>query len=264
MYNEYIDYLTSHLTDITELPFKSSDKYCGILEHVSYDYGKQYLILIEKEFPSIPLEQIVNFVTINDAIGSPTKQLFVATSNITFSCSPTSLRYVYHALIILQHFKDTHCSSIVEVGCGYGGLCLAIQYFSTIQSISIDTYTIIDLQPVCHLIETYLQYNSKYITSKIAYHSAYTYGRNIQDTNLFFISNYCYTEIEEHHHRFYTQILFPKISHGFITWQNGGNKGTYPITKASEIIGKPILTIMEEKPQTDAGYGIYKNYFTYF
>jgi ABC-type protease/lipase transport system fused ATPase/permease subunit len=38
----------------------------------------------------------------------------------------------------------------------------------------------------------------------------------------------------------------------------------YPIENSSAIIGKPMLNIIEEKPQTDSGHSIYKNYFVYF
>ena len=44
---------------------------------------------------------------------------------------------------------------------------------------------------------------------------------------------------------------------------NGGNKGSYPVKK-SEILNKNIVKVEEERPQTDAGYDIYKNYFVYF
>ena len=84
------------------------------------------------------------------------------------------------------------------------------------------------------------------------------------DTNLFFISNYCYTEIDKVHNDKYSLILLPKTINGFITWQNGGCGGIYPIEKTNNITKKNIVKIEEEKPQTDAGYGIHKNYFVYF
>ena len=56
----------------------------------------------------------------------------------------------------------------------------------------------------------------------------------------------------------------PKTTNGFIIWQNGGNKGAYPINKVTQITGKTPIKIIEETPQTDAGFGIFKNYFVYF
>ena len=82
--------------------------------------------------------------------------------------------------------------------------------------------------------------------------------------DLFFISNYCYTEIEKEYNINYTNILLPKVNNGFIIWQNGGNNGGYPITNCDDIIRKKTKLVIEEKPQTDAGYDIFKNYFVYF
>jgi hypothetical protein len=95
-------------------------------------------------------------------------------------------------------------------------------------------------------------------------HYSTTYGNNVENDKLFFISNYCYTEIEKRHNDLYSHILLPKTTNGFIIWQNGGNNGCYRIENSSNITKKQILNIIEEKPQTDAGYGIYKNYFVYF
>jgi hypothetical protein len=106
MYNEYIEYLSKNISDITSLNFKSSDKYCSILEHVSQEHGKQYLKLIEEEFPYIIYEQIVEFININDKIGFPNRYTFFNKNNAPIICSPTSLRYIYHALVILQHYLD--------------------------------------------------------------------------------------------------------------------------------------------------------------
>ena len=64
----------------------------------------------------------------------------------------------------------------------------------------------------------HLQLHNNIIQTKLLFHTANTYGETVQDTNLFFISNYCYTEIEELHNRMYTHILLPKVSHGFMAW----------------------------------------------
>jgi len=62
----------------------------------------------------------------------------------------------------------------------------------------------------------------------------------------------------------YSEKILSKTSNGFITWQNGGNKGAYPIESCSNITSKIIKNIEEEKPQTDTGYGIHKNYPAHF
>jgi hypothetical protein len=151
-----------------------------------------------------------------------------------------------------------------EVGCGYGGLFLAINFFSKILDISVKQYHIVDLPEVCNLIVMYLNANKKYIHIDVCLHDNSTYGKDISDDNLFFISNYCYTEIETQHNTAYSKVLLPKTKNGFILWQNGGNGGSYPVEKRDDILGKQTIQFCEERPQTDAGHGIYKNYFVYY
>ena len=110
-------------------------------------------------------------------------------------CSPTSLRYVLHSLLILKYIKGTSTRKIVEVGCGYGGLFLGINYFSKILNITIDNYYFIDLPEICGLIKNYLELHKGDININYAIHTADNYGADIDETNLFFISNYCFTEI---------------------------------------------------------------------
>lgn len=261
MYNSYINFLENEKNVINN--FKSNKIYCDILEHVSENHGFSYLKLICSEFNNISFDNIKEFCAINDKYGNPKMFIYNYQDNVLM-CSPTSLRYIYHSLLILEHYKNTSCENIVEVGCGYGGLCLAINYFSNVLNIKINKYNLVDLSNPCILIEEYLKLNKNNIYTEIRIHDSSTYGGNINDTKLFFISNYCYTEISKEHNKQYTNILLPKTKSGFITWQNGGNKGVYPVDNSSKIINKKIIKIIEEKPQTDAGYGIYMNYFVYF
>ena len=130
---------------------------------------------------------------------------------------------------------------------------MAINYFSKLSNIYINNYNIIDIPEVLNLIKKYLDLNKKYIQTNIIYHSSQTYGSDIIDKQLFFISNYCYTEIPEIHNTNYSKILLPKTNNGFIAWQHGGTSG-YSIDKSSEITGKIISNIIEEKPQTTYVY----------
>ena len=274
MYDEYINYLKQiDYTNIKDCGFKSDTKYRSILEHVSYELGQKYLDLILSEFDDTGHDDIFEFITINDRYGSPQRYEYVIPLSPNNSnnnndvqrivSSPTTLRYIYHALVILRHYSNTQCENMVEVGCGYGGLCLAIQYFSKIKNIKINNYNLIDLPEVGNLIAAYLALNMGNTYSNLNITSAYTYGKEISNTKLFFISNYCYTELDVTHNTMYSKILLPTTDHGFIIWQNGGNRGSYPIGDCDEITGK-ITNRVEEKPQTDAGYDLYMNYFVYF
>lgn len=263
MYNDYLKYLDNlNYDNLSEINFKSNCCYNGILEHVSYEFGLKYLNLIQNDF-NIPPIQIVEFTNINDKYGFPNKQSYNYNGTSIY-CSPSSLRYIYHSLVILEHYKKTECKNIVEVGCGYGGLCLAINYFSKGVNIHISDYNIIDFPVVTKLISKYLEMNKEHVHTKIITHSSETYGILVNSSDLFFISNYCYTEIDKNLNYNYSQILLPKTSHGFIIWQNGMNGGIYSICNASEITGKKIVNISEERPQTASGHGIHINYFVYF
>lgn len=256
MYTSYLNFLKDDKFDINN--FKSNHNYTPILEHVSLLFGVQYLQLIKKEFPNVSDESICEFIQLNDKIGNPKKYKI----NKQISGSPTSLRYIYHALIILDYYKQTGCKNMVEVGCGYGGLFLAINYFSKLLKIEIENYHLVDLPEVCSLIEKYLSLHHQVNDIKYTLHSANDYGSDVNDQNLFFISNYCYTEIEKVHNEQYTSILLPKTQNGFIVWQDGGGGDVAnSIEQCDKITNKKILNRVEERPQTNTAY---KNYFVYF
>jgi 16S rRNA A1518/A1519 N6-dimethyltransferase RsmA/KsgA/DIM1 with predicted DNA glycosylase/AP lyase activity len=164
---------------------------------------------------------------------------------------------VLHSLLILKHIKATGLSKIVEVGCGYGGLFLAINHFSKILNIKISDYYFIDLPEITGLIDKYVNLHKDILHINFSTHSAYNYGLDVNNTNLFFISNYCFTEIDNLHQINYVANLFPKISNGFIIWQTV----CVPINKVS-MIGKETTAIVEEYPQT--ANPIDKNYYVYF
>jgi hypothetical protein len=272
LYQAYINYIKElNLNDLSNSNFKSNPIYNAMLEHVTYELGEEYLSLILTEFSNITYENIIDFCHINDKYGGTNKVTYFYNDNKqrtwpkkNIHCSPSSLRYIYHALIIIDHYKNTLCENIVEIGCGYGGLCLAINFFAKLNNIYIKDYNIVDIKEVCNLIEKYLDINRSHVHTNIIYHTSDTYGQNIINNNLFLISNYCYTEIDQYDNKKYTDILLAKSIHGFFVWQNGGANGAYPIEQAEQITGKKIMNVIEEKPQTDTDTGIHKNYFVYY
>jgi hypothetical protein len=213
-YNYYSDFVKSVVNSKDLSCFKSHPAYVDMLDHVSQSQGYEYLNYI-KNLSSISIEEIINFCELNDKLGSPNK------SDFGFMiASPTSLRYIWHAHIILSYFKsfnkDTY--DIIEVGGGYGGLCFAIHYFSKKYDVSISSYTIVDLKPPSELQKIYL--DTLNLGTNIYFVDAEMYGSEIDKKNNFLISNYCFSEIDESHQKKYIEILFPKISHGFMAWNN--------------------------------------------
>jgi hypothetical protein len=146
-------------------------------------------------------------------------------------------KYCFENIDILNHNKTI--INILNVDC--------INFISSLHSIQaslIGTYLDYLLRRIiCELIKNYLNVNNDYINTNMCDYSCYTYGNDITDTNLFFISNYCYTEIDKVNNDKYSSILLPRIINGFITWQNSGCGGIYPIEKINIITKKNIVKI---------------------
>lgn len=195
--------------------FKSHEKYVGILEHVNHYQGQGYLQEIMKTdlFKSgrLTLETIKQLCFENDRIGNPIK------FNFQFiEASPTNFRYILHAILCLEHLINSKCDRIVEIGGGYGGLCLMIERISKLFDIKLKDYTIIDLEDICELQKKYLsehKLNFDFISV-----SSQTFGEEIKEGNLFLISNYCLGEIKTELVDQYAEILFKKITAGFMVW----------------------------------------------
>lgn len=215
-YSEYEVCIESILQENALNTFKKHPKYNHILEHVCDDYGYHYLRVI-LDFFEIPPYYVQLFGKMNDEQGNPQKTLY---RELGVEISPTSLRYICHALIILSHMKSCNLSkvNVVEVGCGYGGLALAISFFCGRFQITIDEYTCIDLPGPLKLQQQYLQGAS--IPLQMRFESAHTFGRNLERNDYFLISNYCFSEISDDLQKKYLQILFPKCTHGFLTWNH--------------------------------------------
>jgi hypothetical protein len=212
MFDNYINYIQNIINNNDITNFKRNNIYNSILEHVNYQQGADYLKLILDEF-NIDIEKIIEFSNMNDKIGNP-----VICDYGKLKCSPSSLRYIYHGCLIFNHINKVGLNNlnIVELGGGYGGLCLCINYFAKYFNITINKYHIIDLPVVNKLINKYLEnFNLNF---NIEIHDSNSYGSNINDTNLFMISNYCYSEIDISHRNKYKEILIPKIINGFIIW----------------------------------------------
>lgn len=218
MYTNYINFV-QEITNKKDLSyFKSNHHYRDILEHVSYQQGISYLQYILNE-TNVTVEDIIAFCNLNDKLGSPLKEKFIIRDNELYT-SPTNLRYIYHAYHILNYFQTLENNiNIVEVGGGYGGLCLALSYFTKYFTIKIHDYNIIDLPTITGLQSLYLARHE--LKFNIHFHTSDSYGANVEKKeNTFLISNYCFSEIDDIHQRKYTEILFPKIQHGFMTWNH--------------------------------------------
>ena len=211
-YTLYKQYINNIVTSNDLINFKNNNIYTQILEHVPYNAGNGYFLDINKY---ISYEQIKEFCNLNDKIGNPN---VVNIEGIV--CSTTSLRYINLAYKIIQYFINQQITNpdIIEIGGGYGGLLLAINYLAPKFNIKINSYTLIDIDPVYKLQQLYL--NNYTIDFPINYINADTYGKDILLSDAFLISCYSFSEIENTLQQNYIKYLFPKIKNGFIVWNS--------------------------------------------
>jgi hypothetical protein len=220
-YSKYVEYV-KQICDTGNLEnFKNHRAYGDILEHVSYEHGLEYLECIKTKTP-YKMKDVVLFCLKNDSVGLPRRSEYVFEGYGKMKVSPTSLRYVYQSYLILTHLQalgNVGGEDVVEIGGGYGGLCVALYHFAGyFQDVKMKRYTIIDLSEVIRLQKMF--HRAIGIREEIQYVDASTYGKDIETHGMFCISNYCYSEISGDNQRGYCDWLFPKVSHGFMCWNN--------------------------------------------
>lgn len=214
IYLEYSNYVKTLIANKDLSSFKSNPIYTYMLEHVSQEQGQQYYELIKKEF-NTPDMIILEFCNQNDKIGNPNQ------FDYSFGkCSPTSLRYIYHTLLTITHINQLGQNSvkIIEIGGGYGGLAYALNYFCRFFGINIESYNMIDLTDPVSLQELYL--NKVTDSSKFKFYNAENYGKEIEGNDFFLLSTYSLGEIAVERQDLYFKTLLPKVSHGFLVWNN--------------------------------------------
>jgi hypothetical protein len=220
VYKEYTDYIETFIDlnlDNTEWVFKSHPKYIYMLEHVTQEDGNKYLFEISNRFKTVYNENkdyLIELCNTNDLYGKPNQYLFEGFTK----CSPTNLRYILHSLLLLTYMNECMINTIdiIEIGGGYGGLCFFINKLSKLFNITINTYTIFDLDEPLKLQRKYLEiFNINNLT--------FTNINNFNDLkeNSFLVSTYAFSEIPFNLQVEYTnKILNPYISHGFIAWNH--------------------------------------------
>jgi hypothetical protein len=248
IYKEYTKYILSFVnTPIIKWSFKSDPTYCDILEHVSPEIGKYYLMEILRQFETLfnlHKEFFIELCNTNDLYGNPNKAQY---EDFTY-CSPTNLRYILHGLLVLSYIKTLGHNSIniVEIGGGYGGLCFYIYKMAKLFDITINTYYIFDLPEVLVLQNKYLRAHGFENVGFMNLDDFVNHDKSATlPDNSFLISNYAYSEFSMEVQQKYTKyVLNPFISHGFLTWN---------FIDVYQFIKNKLLHIKNETPLTCAG-----------
>lgn len=189
--------------------FKASGLYQLILEHVSFEQGRQYLDLIIEQSPEL-LEKMDSFRK-NDAIGHPNTYFYDPIGII----SPTTLRYIKVASDLKLLFGSSlNGSSIIEIGGGYGGQCKIMSDLFQFKK-----YTIVDLPGPLALTKKFLEAQN---ISNVTYK---TFDEVISDETFdLIISNFAYTECSSEMQEKYAREILAHSKRGYMTCSEGGKK----------------------------------------
>jgi hypothetical protein len=218
-----------------------------MLEHESHACAAQYVLQIKKT-GLLSDEQIQRVASLNDAVGGAKKEDF----GNGLACSPSSLRYIMHAvdLVLLLKKKGINVFQCIEIGGGYGGLALVTHCVAELLGIEIQQYLIYDLKEVTKLQQFYLQQHEKTLFNRrIFWGNAETCGADannllLPNVHVALVSHYCFSEIPEFLRQKYAQNLFPLAETVYMRW-NWGSKDCIP----------KDWTIEPEVPDTSRGNG---------
>lgn len=151
--------------------FKSDGYFTTILEHTSEEFSRSFLSRAIVEYKDKINLIDWDKVSENDSVGTPVLLEYpeIPCNNKLFS--PSTIAYVFKALEILQHMKDSNLNNIdvLEIGGGYGGQCKMVIDLAPLFGVDINSYTLIDLYWPNELQRKYLE-NLGY-TDKIKYFS---------------------------------------------------------------------------------------------
>jgi hypothetical protein len=221
-----------------EWTFKSSPAYQQILEHVTPEQGLAYLALAQSSPRwSANMRLLVGEIALeNDRLGKPVRAPF---DSLGIYCSPTNMRYLWHALEILSWVDHLGLKAvnIVEIGGGYGGLALYLHRLAPYLHSEIASYTILDLPEASALQAAYARELGFPVE-----------GRGDQVFELrervnFLISAYAFSEFSPEVRAWYEKFVVPWCPHGWMLWNM---IPVYPFTDH-------VYEVADEQPLTGAG-----------
>lgn len=205
--------------------WKTHSHITEMLEHESLQVALQYVLRLHNK---IDVAEIQYLAALNDRFGGAARQQIGPVIS-----SPSSMRYIAHAYEILAHIASKNLSrvSIVEVGAGYGGLCLVLQAMAKQQfNILIVHYFIYDLPEIQELQKYYTGLHN--IDKNIVWCDCNTFGADLHQSDentgdFVLVSNYCMSEISAKFRKAYLGNLLPRVKAVYMRW-NFGSKEDLP------------------------------------
>ena len=130
VYGAYRQVLADEATrPVAQWTFKSNTAYRQILEHVTQAQAEQYIAVMQRDFPDqwrMCRRSLLDAALANDSVGKPERAQF---DSLGITCSPTNFRYMWQALAVVRHIRNLWLPvDLVEIGGGYGGLALYLQW----------------------------------------------------------------------------------------------------------------------------------------
>lgn len=234
-----------------EWTFKRDPAYRQILEHVTQLQAVQFLDLAQREFPDewgAVADLLPHLVDENDQYGRPIPELIPAFG----ICSPSNMRYLFHALLTLRAIDALEQGQIhiVELGGGYGGLALYVQRLQYLFKTRVTTYTIVDVPEACALqaaIAEQLGLSLRVFSGLGAEEMAKALLPD-DGRQRFFVSAYGFAEFRAQFQEWYAERLIRHCQHGLLVW----NYDPYWDNPVYQFVNVP-LTVVPERPLTGPG-----------
>ena len=233
MYSKYLEVCRKAVKDEQVFKtFRRNPDYNEVLEHVSYEQGKEYL---KETIPYLTKYFMNKFVT-SEKVGGPATYLY---GELSFS--PTTLRYIKVLSDLIKHIGATDVD-IVEIGCGYGGQCKIIHDLYKPKS-----YTVVDFPDVLSLADKWLlNFKIKPILRSLNDSSHIKYD--------ICISNYAFTEFTRSYQEFYAENIIKHSTTGYITCNFLNRADAFSVQEIIDLRGGKMY---EEKPKTGNNNAIY-------
>ena len=219
--------------------FRRNFFYRTILEHVTYEQGKQYYSLLNNDSKEL-LSKNPRFHALSK-VGRPRKYYFKEIGYV----SPTILRYALIAEEIERLFGKGLGQRVVEIGIGFGGQFALLQ-----ENLEFEKYYFYDLVPVQNLTLQFLNKANQSSTKVILGDS--------QDPPVlsadFVISNYAFSELPYLLQLKYMNHIISKSKNGFMMMNSGRtnftgrSEGKMSLDEICSFL--PNAQIMEEFPKT--------------
>lgn len=218
--------------------FRNNPNYTGILEHVSYEHGNDYINEIVKD-NSFLLSDFIEEFKKNDEWGNPLTFNYGGIGTI----SPTTLRYIKVLSDLIKYFVNIQNRTFIEIGVGYGGQCRILMYY-----LKCLQYNLVDLKPVLYLAQRYL--DNYPLNGCIEYKTMHETKKQKYD---FIISNYAFTELNRCIQDIYLDKIILNSNSGYITYNQISSLEFNSYTKEELLTILPNAPrIIEEKPLTCA------------